>query len=268
MDAKLLATIIAIAKKEAGALAKDNRELERTVTAKLQEFHKRSPILETPKFYRKGGQLICSWSSGLTLDLGNVVGPKGAKGDKGDKGLQGPAGVDGVKGRNGVDGLNGRDGVDGRNGKDGVQGLSGKDGSKGPQGPEGSQGLTGPQGPKGEDGREGLRGLKGEDGVDGLDGDDGDGVSKAWVNEEYHLMVRLTSGRTIDTGYVRGKPGASSGKGGRVSGGYVGGGGGGGGGGGNISGPSPNTNNGNVDGGAAASVYLVKQHINGGTASG
>ena len=43
---------------------------------------------------------------------------------------------------------------------------------------------------------------------------------------------------------------------------------GGGGGGGNISGPSPNTNNGNVDGGAAASVYLVKQHINGGTASG
>ena len=38
MDAKLLLTIIAIAKKEAGAVAKDNRELERTVTAKLQEY--------------------------------------------------------------------------------------------------------------------------------------------------------------------------------------------------------------------------------------
>ena len=262
MDAKLLATIIAIAKKEAGALAKDNRELERTVTAKLQEFHKRSPILETPKFQRKGGQLICSWSSGLTLDLGNVVGPQGAKGDKGDKGLQGPAGVDGVKGRDGVDGLNGRDGVDGRNGKDGVQGLSGKDGSKGLQGPEGSQGLTGPQGPKGENGREGLRGLKGEDGEGGLDGEDGVGIDKAYVNDEHHLIVKLTNGRKIDTGYVRGKPGVAS-KNGRGSGGFYGGGGGGGG---NIIVP-PNDYT-NIDGGAAASVYLVKQHINGGTASG
>ena len=262
MDAKLLATIIAIAKKEAGALAKDNRELERTVTAKLQEFHKRSPILETPKFQRRGGQLICSWSSGLTLDLGNVVGPQGEKGDKGDKGLQGPAGVDGVKGRDGVDGLNGRDGVDGRNGKDGVQGLSGKDGSKGPQGPEGSQGLTGPQGPKGKDGREGLRGLKGEDGEDGLDGEDGVGIDKAYVNDEHHLIVKLTNGRKIDTGYVRGKPGIAS-KNGHGSGGFYGGGGGGGG---NIIAP-PNDYT-NIDGGAAASVYLVKQHINGGTASG
>ena len=266
MDAKLLATIIAIAKKEAGALAKDNRELERTVTAKLQEFHKRSPILETPKFYRKGGQLICSWSSGLTLDLGNVVGPQGVKGAKGDRGLQGPAGVDGVKGRNGVDGLNGRDGVDGRNGKDGIQGLAGKDGSTGAQGPEGNQGLIGPQGPKGVDGREGLRGLKGADGTDGLDGEDGDGIAKAWVSDDHHLMVKLTSGRTIDTGYVRGKAGASSGKGGRVTGGYTGGGGGGGnGGGGTLAPPNLYTN---IDGGAAASVYLVKQHINGGTASG
>jgi len=262
MDAKLLATIIAIAKKEAGALAKDNRELERTVTAKLQEFHKRSPILETPKFFRKGGQLICSWSSGLTLDLGNVVGPKGAKGDKGDKGLQGPAGADGLNGRNGIDGLNGRDGVDGRNGKDGIQGPAGKDGSTGLKGPEGNQGPAGPQGLKGEEGKEGLRGLKGQDGSDGLDGEDGDGIAKAWVSEDHHLMIKLNSGRTIDTGYVRGKAGIS-GKGGRVSGGYVGGGGGGG----NIIVP-PADNNNNVDGGAAASVYLVKQHINGGTASG
>ena len=61
-----------------------------------------------------------------------------------------------------------------------------------------------------------------------LDGEDGVGIEKAFVNDEHHLIVRLSNGRKIDTGYVRGKPGTASGKGGRVSGGYVGGGGGGG----------------------------------------
>jgi hypothetical protein len=47
------------------------------------------------------------------------------------------------------------------------------------------------------------------------------------VDDKYHLTIKLTSGKVVDAGYVRGKPGASPSKGGRVSG-YLGGGGGGG----------------------------------------
>jgi hypothetical protein len=69
MDAKLLATIIAIAKKEAGTQARDLSVLERKVEDKLKEFHERSPILDTPSFTIKDGCLYCQWSSGLVLDL-------------------------------------------------------------------------------------------------------------------------------------------------------------------------------------------------------
>jgi len=226
MDAKLLATIIAVAKKEAGVLTRDNLALEAKVEKQLQEFHKRSPILETPSFSIKDGCLYCHWQSGLTLNFGNVVGPQGPQGVKGEKGVSGPSGVDGVRGTNGLNGSNGRDGVDGTSGKDGPAGPKGLDGSTGPVGASGEPGRTGEQGVSGNDGKGGLTGLSGADGVDGLDGEDGVGISKVWIDDNYHLTIELTSGTIVDVGNTRGKAGIASSKGGRVTG-YSGGGGGG-----------------------------------------
>lgn len=224
MDAKLLATIIAIAKKEAGAQARDLSVLERKVEDKLKEFHKRSPILDTPTFTVKDGCLHCKWGSGLTLDFGNIIGPQGPQGVQGPQGPQGVAGKDGTNGKDGINGKDGQDGKDGEAAAAGRDGKDGKDGLTGPQGPRGEAGPAGQQGEAGKDGKDAERGLQGLPGVDGVDGEDGVGVEKAWVADNYHLTIRLTSGKVIDAGYVRGPTGASSGKGGRVTGGFTGGG--------------------------------------------
>lgn len=221
MDAKLLATIIAVAKKEAGSQARDLSLLERKVEEKLKEFHKRSPILDLPSFSINGGVLKCTWSSGLVLDFGSVVGPQGPQG------VQGPHGVQGVAGKDGTDGKDGIIGKDGQNGKDGVAGRDGTDGKDGRMGPQGFRGAPGPVGLQGEAGKDGEaaeRGLQGLPGVNGLDGEDGVGIEKVWVDDNYHLTIRLTSGKVVDAGYVRGKTGASSSKGGRVTGYSMGGG--------------------------------------------
>ena len=218
MDSKLLATIIAVAKKEAGTQARDLSLLERKVEDKLKEFHKRSPILDLPTFTVKSGSLYCTWSSGHTLDFGNIVGPQGIQGIQGVQGIQGIAGKAGTNGKdglNGKDGYNGKDGTAGRNGIDGKQGLRGVVGARGEPGQDGKQGIPGNDG---QAGKRGSIGLSGNDGLDGEDGEDGVGIEKAWVNDNYHLTIRLTSGKVIDAGYVRGNPGASAGKGGRVSG--------------------------------------------------
>tara|TARA_R110002110_G_scaffold56539_5_gene160534 strand:+ start:1381 stop:2340 length:960 start_codon:yes stop_codon:yes gene_type:complete len=226
MDAKLLATIIAIAKKESGTQARDLSVLERKVEDKLKEFHKRSPILDLPTFAVKNGCLYCTWSSGLVLDFGNVVGPQGLQGIQGTQGPQGVVGKDGTSGK---DGLNGKDG---ENGKDGAAAAAGRDGAGGKQGltgavgPRGGPGQDGKQGVPGNDGKDGERGPESLPGLDGDDGDDGVGVEKAWVNDNHHLTIKLTSGKVVDAGYVRGPAGVSAGKGGRVTGGYSGGGGG------------------------------------------
>jgi hypothetical protein len=227
MDSKLLAIIIAVAKKEASANKVDITSLQRTVEEQLKEFHKRSPILDTPTFSVVNGTLYCKWDFGPTLNLGNIVGPKGDKGDKGDKGLPGSDGLKGDRGYTGdkgSDGSNGSDGAPGRNGKDG---RDGKAALRGSVGPAGERGAPGGEGTPGKDGKDAVAPPAGADGKDGLDGEDGSGIDKVWVDENYHLTVRLTSGIVIDAGYVRGPAGISSGKGGRVTGGYVGGGGGG-----------------------------------------
>ena len=108
--------------------------------------------------------------------------------------------------------------------KEELRGFPGKDGPQGPQGPRGEPGEVGPKGEPGKDGKDGERGSQGLPGPSGLDGEDGVGVEKVWVDDNYHLTIRLTSGKVIDAGYVRGQQGASSGKGGRVTGGYTGGG--------------------------------------------
>ena len=64
--------------------------------------------------------------------------------------------------------------------------------ARGEQGEQGERGEAGPQGPQGE---------KGIDGVDGL------GIKKAAVNDDGHLMIRLTDDTLIDTGYVVGADG-------------------------------------------------------------
>jgi len=224
MDPKLLAIIIAVAKKESGVQARDLSLLERKVEEKLKEFHKRSPILDLPSFAIKDGCLKCTWSSGLVLDFGNIVGPQGPQGTQGVQGPQGVAGKDGTSGKDGINGKDGQTGKDGAAAAAGRDGVDGKQGLTGAVGHPGEPGQDGKQGVPGNDGKAGERGSHGLPGLDGDDGDDGVGVEKAWVDDNYHLTIKLTSGKVIDAGYVRGPSGTSAGKGGRVTGGFTGGG--------------------------------------------
>jgi len=89
-------------------------------------------------------------------------------------------------------------------------------GPVGPQGPPGPQGPIGPQGPVGEKGEQGIpgvsivgpqgaNGLNGQDGIDGkngINGKDGVGISSIKVNEDFHLIVTYTNGRTEDAGLL------------------------------------------------------------------
>ena len=224
MDAKLLATIIAVAKKEAATVSVDTSRLAATIESKLKEFHRKSPILDLPEFSIVNDSLQCNWESGLKLNLGNVIGPKGdsIKGDKGDSvtGLKGDKGVPGpsVKGDKGDPG----ESVKGDKGEPGVSvkgppGLPGES-VKGDKGPPGDN----VKGDKGDPGRD-ARGTKGDDGDPGLDGSDGVGIDKISISENHHLMFKMTSGKTVDAGYVRGAAGVNASKGGRVTGGYSGG---------------------------------------------
>lgn len=219
MDSKLLATIIAVARKESQGQTRDLSALEVKVEKQLKEFHKRSPILETPAFSVKDGCLHCKWESGLSLDFGNIIGPQGPQGVKGPVGATGAPGKHGTNGSSGVDGKNGSDGSDGAPGASPKNGTDGRDGKAGTQGLRGAKGPVGLQGDKGIPGLPGVDGTDGRKGLDGLDGDDGVGLQKAWVDDKYHLTLRLDSGKVLDAGYVRGPAGISgAGKGGRVTG--------------------------------------------------
>jgi hypothetical protein len=103
-----------------------------------------------------------------------------------------------------------------------IQGKRGKSG-KSVKGEPGAsvKGDPGKPGIPGKPGGPGKPGEPGEPGVDGV------GIDTGYVNENHHLILKLTSGRLVDTGFVRGPAGLTS-KGGRVTGGYSGGGGGGG----------------------------------------
>lgn len=86
------------------------------------------------------------------IDLGNVMGPQGPKGDTGATGPQGPRGETGAQG------------PQGEKGETGPRGPQGIQGETGPQGPKGATGETGPQGPKGDTGPEGPQGPQGPTG--------------------------------------------------------------------------------------------------------
>tara|TARA_R110002153_G_scaffold57206_1_gene157513 strand:- start:202 stop:1392 length:1191 start_codon:yes stop_codon:yes gene_type:complete len=282
VDSKLLATIIAVAKKEARVLSRDTLALEVKVEKQLKEFHSRSPILETPDFYIKAGELFCKWNSGLTLSFGSVVGPKGDKGDKGDRGDKGDkgAGVDYAKIKTLIpEAIPGKDAVVDYNkikrmipeatpGKDAVvdydkikrmipEATPGKDAVVDydkikrmiPEAIPGTDGEDGkdavidydkikrmiPEAIPGTDGEDGKDAVIDYDkikrmipeaipGTDGEDGIDGVGVDKVYLSDNYHLTIKLTSGKVIDVGNVRGAAGVAASKGGRVTGGYSGGG--------------------------------------------
>ena len=55
-------------------------------------------------YYKEGDKMA-------KVDLGNVVGPKGAKGDTGPQGIQGERGPQGVKGDTGPRGAQGNPGI-------------------------------------------------------------------------------------------------------------------------------------------------------------
>lgn len=86
------------------------------------------------KVYIENGNLIAEYMEGENMakvDLGNVVGPQGPKGDTG---AQGPIGKTGPKG------------------DQGPIGETGPQGPKGSTGPQGPIGNTGPHGPAGTNG--------------------------------------------------------------------------------------------------------------------
>jgi collagen-like protein 7 len=105
------------------------------------------------------------WSDTDTawINVGNIQGPQGEKGDTGPQGLrgvQGEQGVQGPQGTKGDTGATGPQGPKGDTGETGPQGEKGDTGETGPQGPQGIQGETGPQGPKGDKGDPGENAIQ------------------------------------------------------------------------------------------------------------
>ena len=99
----------------------------------------------------------------------------------------------------------------------GKRGRRGKQSDPGKPGAPGKPGEPGAPGKPGKPGEDGDPGKPGEPGKEGDPGDDGVGIAKAYVDENYHLIIKLTSGKLLDTGYVRGPVNLTS-KGGRVTG--------------------------------------------------
>ena len=111
-------------------------------------------------------------------------------------------------------------GFPGGKGDPGAPGKEGDPGNPGGKGDPGGQGKPGDPGGKGDPGKDGDPGQPGDEGEAGV------GIEKAYVDVNHHLIIKLTSGKLLDTGYVRGPAGLAT-KGGRVTGGAGGAGGGG-----------------------------------------
>jgi hypothetical protein len=139
------------------------------------------------------GTFTFTYTDGTSFTTGNLTGPTGATGPQGPQGatgLQGPIGLTGPQGATGATGLQGPIGL---TGPQGATGLTG------PQGPAGQIGLTGPQG---------TQGIQGPTGPAGANGQNGVSVTNSFVQND-SLYVVLSSGQTLNTGYVRGAQGAN-----------------------------------------------------------
>lgn len=173
-------------------------------------------------------------------------GPKGDPGPKGDTGAQGPTGETGAKGETGAQGEPGPKGDPGEKGDKGDKGDTGSTGpagQTGPQGPKGDQGDKGDPGtsftvkgiyatlaalqaahPTGNAGdayavgtaesnviyiwdveKNGWNSLGS---LQGTPGADGTGITGASIDENYNLILTLSSGQTVNAGYCRGSQGA------------------------------------------------------------
>ena len=122
------------------------------------------------------GHLIIYFNDETSIDVGEVVGPRGIQGPqgpKGDDGIQGLQGPTGPQGFIGPTGLIGPTGPQGPKGEDGIQGVIGPTGPTGLTGPTGATGPTGPQGPQGFTGPTGATGHTGDIGPTGLQGPTG-----------------------------------------------------------------------------------------------
>lgn len=192
---------------------------------------------------------------GLQGEVGPMgpAGPQGLQGDRGPQGDTGAAGRDGINGKDGRHGLDGRDGLDGKPGAAGAPGAKGDPGPRGPQGPKGDKPdhewngtqlrFERPDGGWGEyvDLR-GPKGSRGDRGASGGGGGGGGGTSDfdpstlpvASDDLPTEFLVKQASGWVRAT-YAQ-----------MVA--WV--------------------NNDSVDGGAASTVYLADQVLNGGDANG
>ena len=122
------------------------------------------------------GHLIIYFNDETSIDVGEVVGPRGIQGPpgpKGEKGEDGVQGIEGAIGPTGPQGLKGDKGDTGEKGETGATGPRGNIGPTGATGETGEQGPTGPQGLRGEQGLQGPTGPKGEKGQDGVIGPTG-----------------------------------------------------------------------------------------------
>ena len=113
--------------------------------------------------------------------------------------------------------ISGRDGADGQDGEDGKDGADGVGVQEAYVDENGhlivvlTNGKTvdcgAVKGADGQDGEDGKDGADGQDGEDGKDGADGVGVQETYVDENGHLIVVLTNGKTVDCGAVKGADG-------------------------------------------------------------
>ena len=84
----------------------------------------------------------------------------------------------------------------------GASGVNGEKGDKGDKGDVGDRGLTGWEGEDGKNGIDGTNGTDGKDGENGQDGKDGAYIVKAYVNSSGHLILEMSDGGVIDSGFV------------------------------------------------------------------
>ncbi len=103
----------------------------------------------------ENGELVITYTDGVVVNVGTVVGADGLKGDKGDQGEQG------------------------------IQGEKGDKGDQGEQGIQGEQGVQGEKGDKGDQGEQGIQGDKGETGV---------GIASTTVDANGNIVITYTDG--------------------------------------------------------------------------
>ena len=139
------------------------------------------------------GHLIVVLTNGKTMDCGAV---KGADGQDGEDGKDGADGQDGEDGKDGADGVGVQETYVDENGHLIVVLTNGK-----------TVDCGAVKGADGQDGEDGKDGADGQDGEDGKDGADGVGVQETYVDENGHLIVVLTNGKTVDCGAVKGADG-------------------------------------------------------------